>query len=38
MAMRMGCSEEKRLLKASGVVRILPSSITSPLAVSRRHK
>src|SRR5215203_2906608 len=38
MAMHMGCSEEKRRLKASGVVLSLPSSITSPLAVSRRHR
>jgi hypothetical protein len=38
MAMRSGrCSEEKRRLNASGVVRSLPSSITSALSVSMRH-
>src|SRR5215203_2783537 len=31
-------SEEKRRLRASGVVRSLPSSIISPLCVSRRHR
>jgi hypothetical protein len=34
----MGCSEVKRRLKASGVVRSLPSSITSPLSESRRQR
>src|SRR5215213_10092174 len=39
MAMRIGgCSEAKRLLKASGVVRSLPSSTTSPLPVPHRHR
>src|SRR5215208_201109 len=38
IAMRMGCSEVKRRLKASGVVRSLPSSITSPLSESRRQR
>jgi hypothetical protein len=39
IAMRIGgCSETKRRKKASGVVRSLPSSITSPLSESRRHK
>ena len=38
MAMRMGCSEAKRRLKASGVVRSLPSSMTSPLCWSMRHR
>ena len=33
MAMRRGSSEAKRRLKASGVVRSLPSSITSPLSL-----
>ncbi len=38
MAMRIGRSESKRRPKASGVVRSLPSSITSSLLASRRHK
>src|SRR5918995_7381608 len=38
MAMRMGCSEAKRRLKVSGLVRSLPSSIISPLSVSMRHR
>jgi hypothetical protein len=41
MAMRSGgcCSEQKRRLRASGVVvRSLPSSITSPLSVSTKHR
>src|SRR5215211_1200321 len=39
IAMRIGgCSEVKRRLKASGVVRSLPSSITSPLSESRRQR
>src|SRR5215210_7393241 len=38
MAIRRGSSEEKRRLKASGVVRSLPSSITSPLCESMRHR
>src|SRR5215213_6973997 len=39
MAMRIGGrSEEKRRLKASGLVRSLPSSITSPLCESMRHR
>src|SRR5919107_5834285 len=40
MAMRIGgcCSEAKRRLRASGVVRSLPSSITSPLSVSTRQR
>src|SRR5829696_6034160 len=39
MAIRIGASSEaKRRLKASGVVRSLPSSITSPLCWSMRHK
>src|SRR5918995_4440709 len=38
MAMRKGCSEAKRRLRASGVVRSLPSSITSPLSVSTRQR
>jgi hypothetical protein len=38
MAMRMGCSEAKRRLKASGLVRSLPSSISSPLCWSMRHR
>jgi hypothetical protein len=37
-AMRSGRSEAKRRLMASRVVRSLPSSITSPFSVSRRHK
>jgi hypothetical protein len=38
MAMRIGRSEAKRLLKDSGLVRSLPSSITSPSCVSMRHR
>ena len=39
MAMRIGSrSEAKRRLKASEVVRSLPSSITSPLLVSMRQR
>src|SRR5215212_12271742 len=38
MAIRRGSSEEKRRLKASGVVRSLPSSMTSPLSESMRHR
>jgi hypothetical protein len=38
MAMRSSCSEAKRRKKASGVVRSLPSSITSPLTVSMRQR
>jgi hypothetical protein len=38
IAMRKGCSEEKRRLKASGLVRSLPSSATSPLCWSMRHR
>jgi hypothetical protein len=38
MAMRIGRSEAKRRLKVSGVVRSLPSSITSPLWVSMRQR
>src|SRR5215213_7998421 len=38
IAMRMGCSEAKRRLKVSGLVRSLPSSIISPLSVSMRHR
>src|ERR671913_506775 len=38
IAMRKGCSDAKRRLKASGVVRSLPSSITSPLCESMRHR
>src|SRR5215212_10907864 len=34
IAIRIGCSEAKRRLKASGVVRSLPSSITSPFSES----
>src|SRR5215204_4521036 len=34
MATRSGRSEAKRRLRASGLVRSLPSSITSPLCVS----
>jgi hypothetical protein len=36
-ATRSGRSEQKRRLKASGVVRSLLSSITSPLSGSMRH-
>ena len=39
MAMRIGgCSEAKRRLRVSGVVRSLPSSMTSPLCWSIRHR
>src|SRR5215207_8242525 len=38
MAMRSGCSESNRRRMASGVVRSLPSSMTSPLSVSIRHR
>src|SRR5215204_6644023 len=38
MAMRSDCSEAKRRLRASEVVRSLPSSITSPLCESMRHR
>src|SRR5919107_5656469 len=39
MAMRIGwCSEAKRRLRASGVVRSLPSSIASPLSVSTTQR
>src|SRR5215218_10381463 len=38
IAMRMGRSEAKRRLRTSGVVRNLPSSTTSPLSVSMRHR
>src|SRR5215207_2375159 len=38
IAMRSGRSEQKRRLKASGLVRSLPSSITSPLCWSMRHR
>src|SRR5215212_533998 len=39
MAMRIGGrSEPKRRPKASGLVRSLPSSITSPLCESMRHR
>ena len=38
MAIRKCCSEAKRRLRASGVVRSLPSSITSPFRVSMRHR
>src|SRR5215218_9843237 len=39
MAIRSGCcSEEKRRLKASGLVRSLLSSIISPLSVLMRHR
>src|SRR5215208_6575470 len=38
MATHSGRSEQKRCLRASGVVRSLPSSITSPLSVSSRHR
>jgi hypothetical protein len=37
MVILRGCSESKRRLRASGVVRSLPSSMTSPLSVSIRH-
>jgi hypothetical protein len=38
MAIRSGSSEAKRRLKASGLVGSLPSSMTSPLSVSMRHR
>src|ERR687897_567224 len=38
MATRSEGSEAKRRLRASGVVLSLPSSITSPLSVSIRHR
>src|SRR5829696_8594053 len=38
IAMRSEGSETKRRLRASGVVRSLPSSRTSPLCVSMRHR
>src|SRR5215213_8163451 len=38
IAMRSEGSETKRRLRASGVVRSLPSSTTSPLCVSMRHR
>ena len=38
MATRIGRSEAKRRLMASGLVRSLPSSIASALCVSMRHR
>jgi len=38
IAMRIGRSEKKRRLKDPGLVRSLPSSITSPLSESMRHR
>jgi hypothetical protein len=38
IAIHMGCSETKRRLRVSGVVRSLLSSITSPLPVSMRQR